>query len=560
MKNKLFTSFLLLVIVSISIISCNKVPAYTRYVPKNALAVISINMDNLAKKLIWNAITGSELFDEMQKDIKNEESKKAMKDIGNIGLDPTSQIFIFYTGDMKNENNACMLTAMKDALAFESFITKNYPDIKIEDKQQYKTCRIEEKFILTWNKEVIIGGLVTETHAEWINDSLISKSDNAELISAYLGSLYTMGKENAITNLSNFNKLIKDDHDFGFWINYEELYNKSQEFNTAEIKAFIKPEYMKEAALAGGFNFNKGAIDMIMDYYFSGKLAEIYKKHEMSGVDKSLIENLPSQKIALLVAYNLKPQMIEDYLKEFKLDGLANLGLATTGLDLETLMNTFKGDMVFALSDLKQVSKTENYGGTSYTHNEPEMDLLFSMKLNDVNGLKKVLDLGIKENAIQKNGNEYTMNGSDDYMLIHDNNKLIASNKKELARSYFAGKENSKNAFPESVWSHITSNPISFYADVNEFMKLADDGNKSETDAEIFNYLKSMFTYAEIYGGKLKNNANHLEGALYFQNKDENAMIQLINLGMKIKKLEDKKNATAAEASKMEAEVVEKSN
>lgn len=559
MKNKLFTTFLILALVSMSIISCNKVPAYTRYVPKNALAVVSINMDNLTKKLIWNAITGSELFDEMQKDIKNEESKKAMKDMGNIGLDPTSQIFMFYTGDMKNENNACMLTAMKDAKAFESFLTKNYPEIKIEDKQLYKTCRIEEKFILTWNNEVIIGGIVTDTHAEWLYDSLISKSDNSELVNAYLGSLYTMGKENGITNMSNFNKLLKDDHDFSFWINYEEIYNKSEEFNSAEIKAFLKPEYMKDAALAGGFNFNKGEIDMVMDYYFSGRLAEIYKKHETSGVDKSLIENLPSKKIALLVAYNLKPQMIEDFLKEFKLDGLANIGLATTGLNLESLMKTFKGDMVLALSDLKQVSKTENYGGTPYTYNEPEMDLMFSMKLNDVNGLKKVLDIGIKENAIQKNGNEYTMNSKDDYMLIHDDNKLIASNKKELARSYFAGKENSKAAFPETVWSHITSNPISFYADVNEFMKLADNDNKSETDAEIFNYLKSMFTYAEIYGGKMKNNANHMEGALYFQNKDENAMIQIINLGMKIKKLEDKKNATA-EASKEEAAVVEKSN
>ena len=41
---------------------------------------------------------------------------------------------------------------------------------------------------------------------------------------------------------------------------------------------------------------------------------------------------------------------------------------------------------------------------------------------------------------------------------------------------------------------------------------------------------------------KVKENANHLEGNLYFSNKEENAMIQLINLGIKMKKEQDSRN------------------
>ena len=40
----------------------------------------------------------------------------------------------------------------------------------------------------------------------------------------------------------------------------------------------------------------------------------------------------------------------------------------------------------------------------------------------------------------------------------------------------------------------------------------------------------------------MKGNANHLEGNLYFSNKEENAMIQLINLGIKMKKEQDSRN------------------
>ena len=57
--------------------SCTKVPNHTKYIPKNTLGVFSINMDNLSKKMLWNILTGSDLFKEMQNDIKNEDSKNA---------------------------------------------------------------------------------------------------------------------------------------------------------------------------------------------------------------------------------------------------------------------------------------------------------------------------------------------------------------------------------------------------------------------------------------------------------------------------------------------------
>ncbi len=85
----------------ISVFSCNKIPNHAKYIPKNALGVFAVDMDKLSKKLIWNVLTGSEIFDEMQKDVKNEESKKAMKDFSNIGIDPTSTLYIFYTGNMQ---------------------------------------------------------------------------------------------------------------------------------------------------------------------------------------------------------------------------------------------------------------------------------------------------------------------------------------------------------------------------------------------------------------------------------------------------------------------------
>ena len=65
-------SLLGLVIVISMLVACNKVPKHAQYIPKDVMMVGTINMKNLSQKLIWSAITGSDLFEEMQKNVENE--------------------------------------------------------------------------------------------------------------------------------------------------------------------------------------------------------------------------------------------------------------------------------------------------------------------------------------------------------------------------------------------------------------------------------------------------------------------------------------------------------
>ncbi len=191
----------------------------------------------------------------------------------------------------------------------------------------------------------------------------------------YIKELFALSSENAITSISNFKKLQKDGHDFSFWVNYEELYKQNKDVNSNELKAFIKADYFKDAALACGFDFEKGAVDMVMDYYFSKELAAIYKKYSNDNIDESLVQRIPSKDIDVLVAYNLKPKMIEDFLKEFKLDGLANLGLIALGIDMEGVLAAFKGDIVFALSDIKAKPKDTVSSPLMYTSDFPDFNI-----------------------------------------------------------------------------------------------------------------------------------------------------------------------------------------
>ena len=540
------SKIIIMAFIVITVFSCNKIPNHAKYIPKNALGVFAIDMDKLSKKLIWNVLTGSEIFDEMQKDIKNEESKKAMKDFSNIGIDPATTLYIFYTGNMKDENHPCLLAGMKDVSKFESFLSKNYPAITVVDNKEFKSCLIESKFILSWNKEAAIATMINNrfsyetdsTGAEIVVPDMV----NEEKDKNYLKELFALNSNNAITSNDNFKKLQNDGHDFSLWVNYEELYKQNKDLNTAELKAFIKDDYFRDAALATGFDFEKGAVDMEMDYYFSKELAAIYKKYSNENMDEKLVNSIPSKDIDLLVAYNLKPKMIEDFLKEFKLDGLANLGLVAVGTSMETILSAFKGDMVFALTDMKLKTKDTTQNPDIYVSDMPDFNLTYAMNVNQLSSLQSLLDKGVSQSLLVKNGNTYSMPYSDEGALMFDKDKLVFSNQKTTAQAFMGNKGNAKEGLPADVWKNIVNNPITMYANIKKMMSVIPMEATSEIEKQLLADLQSMFTYAQIYGGKMKGNANHLEGNLYFSNKEENAMIQLINLGIKMKKEQDSRN------------------
>ena len=325
------------------------------------------------------------------------------------------------------------------------------------------------------------------------------------------------------------------------WINYEEFYKQNKDFSSAELKAFVKEEYFKDAALACGFDFEKGAVDMDMDYYLSKELASIYKKYSSESIDESLVKNIPSNDIDLLVTYNLKPKMIEEFLKEFKLDGLANIGLIAMGTSMETIMSAFKGDIVFALTDMKMKQKDTTQNQLMYTSDMPDFDITYAMSINDASSLEALLDKGVKQSVLVKSGNTYSMPNSGEAILMYDKNKLVYSNKKNTAQQFMDSKGNAKDGIPGDAWKNIVSNPVSIYADIKKMMAAVPMDSKEEAEKQLMAELKNMFTYAQIFGGKMKGNANHLEGNLFFSNKDENSMIQLINLAIKAKKAEDNK-------------------
>jgi hypothetical protein len=542
--------FIWLWLISLLVItSCNKIPKHANYIPKDALLVGAVDVNQLTKKMIWNAITGSALFDEMQKEIKNEKSKEAMKDFSSVGLNQSSSIYFFYTGNLRQDGKICFLVGMKNKAQFENFVKENLPGVAIQTKEKYNAAQLEESVFAAWNDDVAMffplkPAPTDSTMADGVNVDVAFNDLTA--IEAFLSKAFVMDEKESVTSLPNFKTLHKAGHDVSIWANYEEIFKQNKEL-AAGTEAFMKADYLKNAALATGIDFEKGSTDIVMDYYFSDELAKIYDKYDMDNVDEKLIRQIPSNDVAMIMTYNLKPQMIQDMMKEFKLDGLINVGLMMMGTSMEKIGEAFKGDMVIALTDVNLTDTIQKIPNSDLELVvEPEMNFSMAMSVGSELALDELLNKGIKNNAIQKEGDMYKLG---DAVLMKTKERLVISSKQPLATAYMNGKNDIEKSLPAGAWKDITGNPFSFFLDVKKIMRFISAENSTPEEKALMEETRNMFTYMEMHGGKLKNKANHMEGHLYFTNKEENSLVQLLNLAIKVKKQADSKSVPTTDTT-----------
>lgn len=523
--------------------ACHKIPEHANYIPRDAQVVASIDLNKMGKKLLWNALTGSELFKEMMKQVKNESSKSAMKDLSKIGLKQNSSVYLFSVKHSNTGNMACALAGMENKATFEKFIQTNYAGKTIGNKTNYAYCKIEDGLLTAWNNDVayffpLPGGNLSAADSMYTPPTTINAENE---IMSQLDAYFSLKSENAITSNAHFKDLLKEEHDVSIWANYEAIFD---DYGAAAGNPMLKKDYFKDAALATGIDFEKGEINAVMDYFMSKEMADIYRKNPPKNLDGDMIKHIPSDKIAFLAGYQLNVKMVQDYLKHFGMDGLVNMGLGLMGTSVDQIGTAFKGDMLFAVTDVAKKDTTGTSPYDSFAYNGPDMNFTMALKNGDKSAVENLLSVGVKKEILFKNGNHYTMKeneGKGDMVLSDD--YLVYSTNASYANAFATSASNKTSGIPSDVMKQFSSNPMSLYLNINHVINAVDMSGDTPEEKEFIQQMKAMFTYAEMHGGQMKKSATHMEGKLDLSNKNENALIQLLNLGMLAKKATDSKSA-----------------
>ena len=421
--------------------ACSKIPDHTRYIPKDAVAVAGINLKALSKKIAWNMITGSKLFQEMQKRIPEKSTKDAMNGIEKAGIDLMNTLYVYVKPDtrFKGGNIITGLVPLSDAGEWETYVKQVFPQAEIKQHGDHKEASLGRDMFVGWNNNLLIIINVMSVPADYnqldrsSSGSLDKPMEDLAGLSAEMDNAFSIAKDNSIMGNQHFTLLESEGHDVTFWLNYGQLMDQYGN-GMAGSGVSLSGALWKDAAFTSGFDFKKGKISGDMHYYLPDEMKEIGTELGSVNVDKDMLGRLPGQNMDMLFAMHISTKGVKLMLEKMGLLGLANTTLATQNMNVDNVLDAFTGDMSFVMNDFSLHTETEidSFMGQTVVHQnqKPHLSMSYVMKINKKENFQKLVDLA-KQNGLQQfeNGFVLPLDDKDTVYAMMNDQYLVVSNK-----------------------------------------------------------------------------------------------------------------------------------
>lgn len=577
MKRSISKVLLAAATTAVMLSSCSKTPDESRYIPKTAGVVIELNAKQLTNKLITNGITMDKLFEATQSKDTSNEMMKAWKDAENSGIDMQSHFFasIVFQGQPAEHKSYVSLTAsLKDADKFEAYLKKNIANFSLKTQSDFKYIWEEKQHaVIGWNKSAVIyisaidpnnldkftpGGSSTPDYPaedqDVIIDSAAAVATPAALMAtetdaeikgwvAEVDHLFHLKKEESAGSIEPFAKLLKEDADAGVFVNPEAIYNSGQ---LTMIPANVK-KLMEGSFYTGTVNFENGKILFNANTFLGKELAAIYKKYGKKEIDLGMLKKYPSQNITGFVSYAFDFRMIGDIVKATGMDGMVNMMMGKSGLSMDDVLNAFEGQLTYVASDFAITKKESPYFPGEFTE-KPDAKWIFSLKVGNKEAFNKLMTSPMLKEVFTQEGDHYVVANpmaaaSMPAMSITEKFVTLGSDS-VLLQEYIAGKGQIK--LPEGIESKIKGSMVGGYVDLEKVTSVIPEDKVDGDEKVVVKKAKDLLKDVTFVSKADGSDVQHGEAVLTFKNKDQNSLVQLINLGtetvkvMQAKKAKDK--------------------
>jgi hypothetical protein len=198
---------------------------------------------------------------------------------------------------------------------------------------------------------------------------------------------------------------LKDAGDIHFFINSNAFAPKEM-----GILGMTKAgSFVKDNATGMAMSFDNGKVTVNSKSWYGKELTGFMKKFQPKNFDASMLNKIPSENVAGMLAINYPPEGIKEFFKLMGMDGLLNMFTAKLGVSLDDFVNANKGDMMIAVTDfaVKEKSTTINIGdGEPYTFKStgPDANILFATAVKDKAAFTKLIDVVKGELSKEEDG------------------------------------------------------------------------------------------------------------------------------------------------------------
>lgn len=497
---------LLLGILALGFTSCSKKSENLKVIPKDAMAVVSFDLQSLYKKADVEELQKLKSFQKIKEALNNDNNKmgKIFSEILNdpkaSGIDFKKNAYLFafnnkkYGGDSRQPHIG-ITAVLSDDNKFKDLLNRvseaTYMELDIKKDGALNIVHLNNESYLSWddNKMLFIAG---EDYRSMEGESVLKK-------------LYNQDKSEQITDIKGFSDFLNGQKDINLWINLGGFVQDDSMFLNGMAASLYKSLFnmQKDSYFYGFVDFGKDDIKLTTYSIYNEETAKLLKKYDLYDIsfDKDILKNSPEKSpIAIGGAVNVKNYyefLKAQFGKELNEDDLVKL-LNTQGLTKDNVLNFFGGSFMLAIEgfenqkyisyDLDLVEDKQS--DDSYEYKEVEKERMFPVFGLSFNiGDKTLLDKGVTLAGLSLENGYYKLPLQKDLTLYfaYNNKAFYGSNSPKGVEAFLKGGV-SNNAVNSDFGKHVSKDLAYFYMslDPNNYPKEYFDSFKHKKDKFAF--------------------------------------------------------------------------
>ena len=495
---------LLLGVLALGFTSCSKKSENLKVIPKDAIAVVSFDLQSLYKKADVEELQKLKSFQKIKEALNNDNNKmgKIFSEILNdpkaSGVDFKKNAFLFglnnkkYGGDSRNPYIG-VTAVLSDDAKFKDLLNRvsQAKNLQLDIKKEgtLNIVRLDQGTYLSWDSKKI----------------LFLKGDNTEAtgVDIVLKKLYEQSKSEQITDIKGFSDFLDGQKDINVWLNFGGFVQDDSIFLNGMVASLYRGLFnmQKDSYFYGFIDFGKDDIKLTTYSIYNEETAKLLKKYDLYDItfDKDILKNTP-EKLPLAMGGAINVKNYYEFLKaqfgkDFNEDDLIR-ALSTQGLTKDNVLNFFGGSFMLAIEGFENqkyisydlVEDEQSKDGYEYKEVEKErMFPVFGLSFNI--GDKTLLDKGVTLASLALENGYYKLPLQKDLTLYfaYNNKAFYGSNSPKGVEAFLKGGV-SNNAVNSDFGKHVSKDLAYFYMslDPNNYPKEYFDSFKDKKDKFAF--------------------------------------------------------------------------
>lgn len=492
---------------SILLFSCkpNEATDQTRHIPADANFVLTLNANNILKKLQSANMDFSSLAG-------GDETARQKLELTRQAVNLDKPVYVFTKSKASITTGKTSVTAtvasLKNKDAVLAYLSKFQPGAQVKRTENF-TFTTGDNSSVGWNDNTII----------FINGS----PDEQQLL-----TLFTMNKELSMGAKDIFNKSLNPSADATFFMNTAAFLLTNPTLAVSKLSILLKDTYT-----SGNINFNNGSVDGDMQTVYGQEFQSMIQNNPSPANALNLIQRYPEQPGSIF-SLSVNPNLLKALAEYAGIKALAEQYLGSLGITADEALSALGGNFALASSNitpnmpLNKLTQANfksllsgNYILSAGIQNRSALDKIVSVLgttgfINNTTGFITVPFFG---NA-----------GTPGVMKI-DSNLVYGSSADFINRFYQAA---TGFALPQDIQPKLQNKVLAFYLDGQTIFQQLHTKFPAESSYPL---AKTTFRDFYLYSDKLAGNSSKGAFSLRLINNNQNslaAILQFLNAVSKI--------------------------